>query len=110
MANRILLFIPCALLAGGCVTTNTRSQPFTPDWADHVRDSGMIDHRSSHKTNPEKEERLGPATITRDERGRPQVSIGGAQGLGADFEYKRGPGGRLRYKFEWDFAKPKKRE
>lgn len=93
-------------IVAGCATTNTRDRPFTGDWADHVRGTSGRGRRT-----PESGEKrqLGPATITHDESGRPQVHVGGQTGIGADLDYRRGPAGSLRYRHQWDFARPERR-
>lgn len=94
-----------ALLLSGCMTTSTRDRAFTDDWADHVRKQGPVDRRNPAPLRKEEPLRLGPATVTKDESGRPRLNLGGDNGLGVDFESR---GGRVRYRRKFDFVRPER--
>ncbi len=98
-----------SFIAMGCASGSSRDRAFTDDWADHLRRRPHPDRRLDAASEGQEEQRLGPATVTRDESGRPQVNIGGLKGLGVDVGYKGGPSGRIRYKYEWDFARPERK-
>ena len=108
-----MLGIVCvlAVVAGilvGCETTGTRDRPFTDDWATHNRRHPSQQRRSSSEEADKSVERIGPATVERDESGRPRLNVGGDSGIGADVGYRRGPSGRVRYRREWDFVRPER--
>lgn len=110
MFYRVLALLIAAIFTFGCTTTSTRDRAFTDDWADHTRGKTNANRRSgSENTETKGEQRLGPATITRDEAGRPQVNLGGAEGLGADVQVQSGGSARLRYRRQWDFVRPERR-
>ncbi len=108
MLGRIMVWVLILGAVAGCVTPSTRDRPFTDDWADHVRDTPGRDRRTPQTSEKQEERRLGPAAVTQDESGRPQLRVGGKDGLGADLDYRRGPSGRLRYRRQWDFARPER--
>lgn len=109
MMCRILILVLLLSIFAGCATPGTRDRPFTGDWADHVRGTPGRDRRSPQTSETEETRQIGPATVTRDESGRPQLVVGGQTGLGADVDYRGGPSGRVRYRRQWDFARPERR-
>ncbi len=110
MIRYILMLLMTAGLFVGCAATNTRDRAFTDDWATHQRRRPPQERHTARDAETKDEERVGPATITRDEAGRPQMRVGDRTGLGADFDYRRGPAGRLRYRHEWDFGRPRRNQ
>lgn len=110
MTTRLIAGSLIVLLTGGCMSANTRERPFTEDWAESVRGGGHADRRSGAPVEEDqKVRRVGPATVTHDETGRPEVKIGGVKGLGADIHIRSGVSTRIRYNYEWDFVKPQRR-
>ena len=108
MMRLLLVLVLLMGLAVGCETTGTRDRAFTDDWAIYNRKNPQPDRRAPVEKKEKVEERIGPATITHDEQGRPKLNVGGNTGLGADVGYRGGPSGRVRYKHEWDFVKPQR--
>jgi hypothetical protein len=106
MLGKILGWFLILSATAGCMTAGTRDRPFTDDWADHVRDTPGRDRHAPQQSEKQTKKRLGPAVVTQDESGRPQLFVGGKTGLGVDIDYRRGPSGRLRYRRQWDFVRP----
>lgn len=107
--NRVPLgFALCALpLLGACATVDdARNRPFTPEWEDRVRGDQAFRQRQDRIRGDG-----GRGLVQSDERGRPQVGVGGrgesgvTGGVGVD----QGPSGQLGYRHKWDFAKPPRR-
>ena len=109
MLYRLLIALLLAHVLVGCVSTSTQHSPFTGDWADHQRRNPGFDRRGGDSGKSAEERRLGPATVTHDEGGRPQVNIGGTEGLGADVDFRTGGSGRIRYRRHWNFVRPERR-
>ena len=109
MIMRMVMIACMAILAAGCLSTNTRHRPFTDDWADQVRGRPELDRRGGVQVHPGEPRRPGSATITHDEPGRPEVNIGGVKGLGAGVQIKSGLSTRIRYNYQRGFVKPQRR-
>ncbi len=109
MIRYLLVLLSAAALLVGCASTDTRDRAFSDDWATHNRRRPPQNRRAVEEPKAETEEQIGPVRIRRDERGRPQVGIGGDNGVGADVDYRGGPSGRLRYRRQWDFVRPERR-
>lgn len=108
--SHLIILLPVALLSG-CMSTDTRNRAFTNDWASQVRRMPNADRNAeTAETDTEEIRRLGPAVIAPDETGRPRLRIGGESGVGVDFYYRGGPSARVRYKHQWNFAKPRRRK
>lgn len=109
MIFRMVFAVCAAVVVSGCLSTNTRERPFTDDWADVVRGRPELDRHADVEVKSGEPRRLGPAAITRDESGCPEVKIGGAKGVGADVQIKSGLSTRIRYNYDWNLVKPRRK-
>lgn len=93
-----------------CAPNHARERPFTPEWNNHVRGERAFEQRKARiegrEVDAPAEEGEGRAGIVRDESGDPKFRLGGDRGISADLDYGRGPEGRLKYRREFDFARP----
>jgi|GEM_PF-1103849 len=105
-----MVFAACvAILAAGCLSVNARRQPFTKAWTDQVRGRPELDRRAAVEVKSLEPRRPGPDTITHDEAGRVQTETGGARGIGSDVQIKSGLSTRIRYNYESNLEKPRRR-
>jgi len=101
-----------ALLSTGlaCAPHHPRERPFTREWGTHVKGEQAFERRQARIDGDDivlmGEEGAARAAITRDQTGDPKLEFGGMRGFSADVDYRRGPAGRIKYKREFDFARP----
>jgi hypothetical protein len=63
--------------------------------------------RISGRRGEKDDERGG---IVRDAEGKPRLNVGGVgEGVSADVGVGSGTSGQLKYRWDWDFAKPNRR-
>lgn len=94
----LLLLATLCLLLTGCLSTDTRNQPFTRDWQRQVDKGLKPNRRASDQPISSKEEDQGAVVV---EKGK-GLSVKGAGGFSADVEYRHRPAGWLRYRRHWD--------
>ncbi|MFA7693213.1 MAG: hypothetical protein GX117_10285 [Candidatus Hydrogenedentes bacterium] len=103
-------FLAAIALSAGCASTTHNHPVFSNNWKRQMRSEPRHNRRSAPTQEQlEETKQLGPMVISHDESGRPKVSVGGKQGVGVDMHYRRGPSARLRYRRDWNFAKPRHR-
>lgn len=102
------------LLLGACATADPGARPFSEGWHDQIKSERAHEQRMQRLRGKKAvlagQEGASRAAVVMDEKGRPRLNVGKEDGLSADVNYSHGPEGRLKYKVDWDFAKPMRKE
>ncbi len=111
LVNRVILPACAGILTIGCATTDSTPRPFSENWADVYDSEQTLQRRREYIKGDDPIILYGRkdgtrAAIVPDERGRPRLDIGKERGFSADFKYRSGVRGRVKYKYKWDFSKP----
>lgn len=114
MIQKIIL-VSCCLAATwlvqlGCATPGVTSRPFSEGWRENIESEQEFKHRQrriSGQRDKDGDERGG---IVRDEEGKPRLNVGGlGEGVSADVDLGGSTSGQLKYRWDWDFARPQRR-
>ena len=115
---RIVRYV-CGLVSAlcllGCVTGDQRDRPFSDDWTRQIKHDRAFERRKARIRGEGEVVIVGDrekarAAIVMDESGDPKLNVGRQTGWSADLDYDHGPEGEVKYKYEWDFVKPKHRK
>jgi len=101
-ARLMVLAAGTGMLLCGCLSTDTRNQPFTRDWQRQLDKGFVPDRRGSRENTVPEPAESGAVVVEKGPGGTRGVSVKGAGGFSADLEYKRRPAAWLRYRRNWD--------
>jgi len=98
----------------GCAHNTNRHVPFSEDWTHHERGERAFNERRQRigvgrEAVLAGEEGQTRAAVVVDERGRPNLNLGRAEGLSADVQIGSGTGAFLKYKRGWNHTRPERR-
>lgn len=99
-----------AMITFGCATTLPREQPFSKEWAGAQRHNRAVQERAAKYSSEWVlwgEGGKNRAAVVVDEKGKPRLNVGRAQGLSADIDIDEDEAGfMLKYKGGWK-ARPR---
>lgn len=108
-----LLAILCVLV--GCAGNDLRQRPFSESWLHQVEKDRDFQERKQRLRGDEEivlmgDKKKARAAVQMDEGGKPRLNIKGTKGVSADLDLGGSPEAALKYKHEWDFARPPRRK